>query len=346
MLQLNNFTSNPLQKLQTPSFEEPSKLMLHSSWTLYLDKTPKSGVSLKNYTQNLTKIYKISTIEEFWQVFNNIPAADHLPNCYSFHLMRGDRQPIWEDPLNKNGGYYKLKCHRNFTNHVWRELVLAVVGEQFLNTTDDSDSIVGISVSLRDHQRKILPDHFQIWNENYKLAAETKIENNSLISYVKDNLLPEVIFCQIYYKAHKKHDDFGVKYSKRSTFRGAKYLSGNRHSRVESNSKDESLNYIILDENSSKENSFEVSESTSDRKPITTQSFWRRKVARPVAPTNTPKKVSLLGEKPESESGSWAVKSDKNYFERRNTSPRRRDNRGKVNFNPLSKFERHRVHSL
>lgn len=34
---------------------------------------------------------------------------------YSYHLMRDDRYPLWEDKLNQKGGTWRLKCHKHDT---------------------------------------------------------------------------------------------------------------------------------------------------------------------------------------------------------------------------------------
>ena len=96
-----------------------------------MDKAPQAGASLDDYTANLRTVYTVSTIEGFWQVFNNIPIPSKLPPRYSYHLMRGTRKPIWEDPLVENGGCWKLKCVKRDTDTVWKELLLAAIGEQF-----------------------------------------------------------------------------------------------------------------------------------------------------------------------------------------------------------------------
>ena len=95
--------------------------------------------------------------------------------------MRGDRKPIWEDPLNENGGYWKLKCHKQSTEVVWKELILCAIGEQFRGCVGTIDNIVGVSVSIRDRD-----DHFQIWNENWEGA-----QKSTIIEKVTKELLPK-----------------------------------------------------------------------------------------------------------------------------------------------------------
>merc|ERR1712176_863600 len=144
-------TANSNNNNTTP-LPVPQGLRLETPWTLFVDKIPDSGASLEDYQENLRNIYTVQSVETFWQVFNNIPAPSCLSCRYSYHLMRGDgtRQPTWEDPLNANGGHWKLKCHKQYTNLVWQELLLAAVGEQFSTSTRYDDMVTGVSVSIRE----------------------------------------------------------------------------------------------------------------------------------------------------------------------------------------------------
>jgi len=114
-----------------------------------------------------------------------------------YHLMRGVRRPFWEDADNVNGGYWKIKLPKFHTTTVWKELVLACIGEQFEEDCVADDEITGISVSVRESQ-----DLIQIWNANSAHADKATVINK-----VKQ-LVPHVQFLAVFYKAHKQHYAF------------------------------------------------------------------------------------------------------------------------------------------
>lgn len=195
-------------RTEDPDIALHTETPLNTPWTLYVDKIPEPGASVEVYEQNLTKIYTVDSIEKFWQVFNNLPTPSMLFPKYSFHLMRGEeRKPVWEDPLNENGGHWKMKCQKNNSTAVWGELLLAAVGEQFIDCVSNTveDKIVGVSVSIRDKE-----DHFQIWNSNYKGASEARV-----IEKVKDLMGPSVKFHGNFYKEHNSNHDSGLSSKKR-----------------------------------------------------------------------------------------------------------------------------------
>ena len=73
------------------------------------------GVSAAEYEASLKKIYTFSTAEGFWSVYHNIPSVAEIQMRYSYHLMREERRPLWEEPYNRNGGTWKIKCSKQDT---------------------------------------------------------------------------------------------------------------------------------------------------------------------------------------------------------------------------------------
>ncbi len=79
---------------------------------LYLIIRTVRGVSAAEYEANLKKIYTFSKAETFWSVYHNIPSVAEIQMRYSYHLMREERRPLWEEPYNRNGGTWKIKCFK------------------------------------------------------------------------------------------------------------------------------------------------------------------------------------------------------------------------------------------
>ena len=192
-------------------------ILLQSTWTLYVDQRPDSGSCLADYTSNLRKIYTFSTIEEFWNVFESIPSTSDLPVKCSYHLMRGTRRPIWEDPENVNGGYWTFKNSKRNSAAIWKSLVLAAISEQFQNSIAADDSIVGVTFGSREKC-----DHFQVWNENCYRS-----NNAQVIEKVTQELVPISWFHAIYYKEHQRHNDFN-NFSQTSSFNYHKNFEHNQ----------------------------------------------------------------------------------------------------------------------
>ncbi|XP_070514863.1 eukaryotic translation initiation factor 4E type 3-A isoform X2 [Cardiocondyla obscurior] len=156
------------------------------------------GTTTEEYKKNLQKIYTVNTVQTFWGVFNNIPKAGNMQVKYSYHLMRDDRYPLWEDEVNQKGGTWRLKCHKYDTEHVWKEVVLAAIGEQFATDVAQGDEICGVTVSIRDRE-----DLIQIWNINADLVAKATV-----LSKVH-SLVPNVKFLGEFYKCHISHHAYG-----------------------------------------------------------------------------------------------------------------------------------------
>ncbi|KAL6263317.1 hypothetical protein P5V15_006115 [Pogonomyrmex californicus] len=177
--------------------DEDSGIPLQTPWTFWLDKAIP-GTTTEEYKNNLQKIYTVNTVQTFWAVFNNIPNAGDMQVRYSYHLMRDDRYPLWEDKLNQKGGTWRLKCHKYDTERVWKEVVLAAIGEQFATDIAQDDEICGVTVSIRDRE-----DLIQIWNVNADLVSKATV-----LSKVR-SLVPNVNFLGEFYKPHKSHHAYG-----------------------------------------------------------------------------------------------------------------------------------------
>ena len=106
-----------------------------------------------------------------------------------------------------------MKCKKQDTPIVWKELLLASIGEQFEDALAKGDDICGLSVSPRDRddiiQVKLLEKEFlselsvyQIWNYDANLAVKDHV-----LEKIR-SLVPDVQFLAEFYKPHQTHAAF------------------------------------------------------------------------------------------------------------------------------------------
>ena len=123
----SNFSPSTISNFTT---SESVGVPLHTSWTFWIDKLGQlvfihlvilfwfrasKGSTAAQYQANLKKVYTVSTVQGFWSVFNHIPCVTELPQRSYYHLMREERQPLWEDPHICNGGTWRIKCRKQDT---------------------------------------------------------------------------------------------------------------------------------------------------------------------------------------------------------------------------------------
>lgn len=166
--------------------------LLNTPWSLY---TPVKTNKTDNWMDKVKKIKDIHSVETFWKLFHSIPEAWDLVYPYDFYFFRDNIQPMWEDPLNKEGGKItiSLKKDSNDLNNFWLYTLLGCIGEQF----DESLMICGIVLNIRKHQNRI-----NIWLND---SNKDKVESIAL-------KWKDILNCSNIEMSFLKHDDNQINY--------------------------------------------------------------------------------------------------------------------------------------
>ena len=96
--------------------------------------------------------------------------------------MKENVIPIWEDPININGGCWSYKNFENQANELWEDLSVYLVTDNLCPTI--ADNIVGLSISQKKNNNIII----KIWNINSNLNS-LKLINSKLLNKWGTNII-------------------------------------------------------------------------------------------------------------------------------------------------------------
>ena len=148
---------------------------LNDKWILWYHHE-KNNWKISGYR----KIYKIETIKDFWELYNNFDRIGGINNQH-FFLMREGIEPIWEDKKNQSGGCWSFKKMENESAQLWEDLSVRIVGENLLENNED---INGLSICLKRQSNSVI----KIWNNNSKKNQINLLNKDILNKYGKDIL--------------------------------------------------------------------------------------------------------------------------------------------------------------
>ena len=117
--------------------ELAESLSFHREWTLYV-KTNNTDWKKENF-QN---IHKIKTINDMWQILNNIP--EYFTGLTNIFFMEGDTVPLWEldKQLWSKGGCWSTIIKGSHWIDSMKEVCMMVFGE----TLFDDSEVKGICI--------------------------------------------------------------------------------------------------------------------------------------------------------------------------------------------------------
>ncbi len=139
----NSLSNNPLEYAYSFWFSKrPGK---GSTASTSISTTSSSNSSNLNYDANLRLVGTFNTVEKFWSYYSHMTRPHDIIGHADIHLFKDGIRPLWEDDANKNGGKWIVRLKKGLANRCWENLILAILGEQFMV----GEEICGAVVSIR-----------------------------------------------------------------------------------------------------------------------------------------------------------------------------------------------------
>lgn len=165
----------------------PGEHQLQYSYCLWFSRRP-AGKSVTRYEDSIKPVGAFSTVEQFWSYYSYMVKPCELGGHSDIHLFKHGIRPMWEDEANKDGGKWIVRLRKGLASRCWENLVLAMLGEQFMVGPE----ICGAVVSIRYQE-----DIISIWNRNHSEHAATSRIRDTLRRVLN---LPQNTIME--YKAH------------------------------------------------------------------------------------------------------------------------------------------------
>jgi translation initiation factor 4E len=139
-------------KASTSSLTRPKEHALKSTWVIwYRPPTPKYS----DYEKSTIPLASISSVESFWSIYTHLRRPSLLPTVSDYHIFKKGIRPVWEDDANKKGGKWIVRLKKGVADRYWEDLLLAMVGDQF---AEASDEVCGAVLSVRSGE-----DVLSVW---------------------------------------------------------------------------------------------------------------------------------------------------------------------------------------
>jgi translation initiation factor 4E len=146
--------AEPSQESFSPS-KTTSEHPLRSTWNLFY-RPPANKFS--DYEKSTQRLASISSVESFWTIYSHLKCPSLLPSVSDYHIFKDGIRPVWEDEANKKGGKWILRLKKGVADRYWEDLLLAIIGDQFMEAGEE---VCGAVLSVRSGE-----DVLSVWTKN------------------------------------------------------------------------------------------------------------------------------------------------------------------------------------
>lgn len=138
------------------SKDDQAEHILKDTWNIFY--RPPTTSRDKDYEKSIIRVASVGTIEGFWTIYAHLKRPSQLPTVSDYHIFKDGIRPVWEDDANKKGGKWIIRLKKGVADRYWEDLLLAIVGDQFMEA---SDEVCGAVLSVRSGE-----DVLSVWTAN------------------------------------------------------------------------------------------------------------------------------------------------------------------------------------
>lgn len=179
-----------------PTELEAKRHPLESTWTLWFMDGDKRKQHEQKWGSNLIPIYTIKDVEDWWLLYSYILLPSKLRVKNDYMLFRGEIEPKWEDPSNKNGGKWQLVLPNKYRvdklDGMWLTTILSMIGEHYGD--------LGSFVNGAYLQRRQKEDRISLWTSS---AEEKDREGTETIGKILKDTLRLSAKSELHYLKHE-----------------------------------------------------------------------------------------------------------------------------------------------
>lgn len=124
-----------------------------------------------DYESNMKEIGDFASVESFWTLYSHLKRPSEMPAPSDYQMFRKGVKPIWEDPENKLGGKWLIRVKKEYTDRLWEDLLLAIVGNQF--EASGYGEVCGAVISIREFH-----DVISLWIKSTNKITRDRVKDS------------------------------------------------------------------------------------------------------------------------------------------------------------------------
>ena len=145
--------------------EFSANFQLKNKWVLWYHKMNDEQWGIDSYK-------KVIEIEDYHTLLLMVSEIKVVTSGM-FFFMKDGIQPIYEDPMNKEGGYWSLRVTKKDANDYWLKIIYLLCFENITQDENKNKLMNGLSISP-----KINNCIFKIWNSNFKAMKKEDLRKD------------------------------------------------------------------------------------------------------------------------------------------------------------------------